>query len=87
MKSCSATFCLDQQFVEITIDGRKMMTIFTLEEIFENGKHHLALSVYISMLLSLPLSANIDPLNLSLALNGDYLDSAQLLYLPTQIFV
>ena len=43
MKSCSATFCLDKQFVEITIDGRKMMTIFTLEEIFENGRHHLAL--------------------------------------------
>ena len=30
--------------------------------------------LYISMLPSLPLSANIDPLTLSLALNEDYLD-------------
>ena len=27
----------------MTIDGRKMKTTFSMEEIFENGKHHLAL--------------------------------------------
>ena len=32
------------------------------------------------MLPSLPLSANIDPLTLSLALNGDYLDKDQCCY-------